>query len=252
MAPRLTRKRGKTTPGTRAQRGRNVINRLPLPKAVRRTLFNGYIQPLKPVAWCSDPDKWLDNTNIEAVLRQYEKAYRWFRSLGVHPIDFSAPSPYMGAGGPGAAGAGPRCLVEMMCRVSIPQLRRDGIKYAAAVFNLDNHLQSGSHWVAAVIDVAAPSVFYFDSYGLPPPPQIETFMKSLANDAPELLRGRRIGFNGRRFQRGGTECGMYSLYFIISLIHGMPFRRFVKSPVPDRDMIALRDVLFADRCRPIA
>jgi hypothetical protein len=73
-------------------------------------------------------------------------------------------------------------------------------------------------------------------------------MRSLANDEPRLLKGRRIGFNGRRFQYGGSECGMYSLYFIICMIHGMTFRKFVKHPVPDKDMISLRDVLFADQC----
>jgi hypothetical protein len=234
--------RGATEPG--------AITGLPL--RVRRAMFKKYIKPLKPIDWCSDPDKWLDNTNIEGVLKAYEGIYPWFKVLGVYPIDFAAPSPYVGDK--------KVCLEKAMCEVSIPALRAAGYKYAAVVFNLDNHLQSGSHWVACVIDVADPGVYYFDSYGIPPPKQVEIFMKSLANDEPGLLKGRvrtggrrrviedRIGFNGRRFQYGGTECGMYSLYFIICMIHGMTFREFVKHPVPDKDMIALRDILFANKC----
>jgi hypothetical protein len=206
-------------------------------------MFKNYIKPLKPMSWCDDPDKWLDNTNIEGVLKQYETAYPWFRSLGVHPIDFSAPSPYNN---------NKVCLEPIMCSVSIPAMRRDGIRYAAAVFNLDNHLQSGSHWVGLVVNIHEPAVYYFDSYGIAPPAQVETFMRSLANDEPRLLDGRRIGFNGRRFQRGGSECGMYSLYFIICMIHGVNFSKFVKRPVPDKDMIALRNVLFMDQCVEMA
>jgi hypothetical protein len=206
-------------------------------------MFKQYIKPIKPVTWCKDPDKWLDNTNIENVLHTYEGIYPWFKALGVYPIDFAAPSPYEKA-----AGGAQVCLEKTMCAVSIPALRAAGHRYAAAVFNLDNHLQNGSHWVACVINVNQPGVYYFDSYGLPPPSQVDIFMRSLANDEPRLLRANRIGYNGRRFQYGGTECGMYSLYFIICMIHGMPFKKFVKHPVPDKDMIALRDVLFANKC----
>jgi hypothetical protein len=240
---------------------RKITRRRQLPERKRgaatlrlpRRALKGISKPVKPREWCDDPDKWLDNTNIEGVLKQYEQKYKWFRLLGVYPIDFAAPNPYLKSGGVGAAaagsGSGPaKCLEPLMCSVTVPQLREDGIRYAAAVFNLDNHLQSGSHWVACVINVSKPAVYYFDSYGLPPPLQVETFMRSLANEEPRLLSPTRIGFNGRRFQYGGTECGMYSLYFVIAMIHDIPFRRFVKHPIPDKEMIALRDILFDNQC----
>lgn len=236
---RRRRVRGHRKPGTAKTRARARAR-----AAAQVKIPEKYSKPAKPVEWCSDPDKWLDNTNIEAVLRQYEAAYPWFRLLGVYPIDFAAPSPY----DRGDSAGGAKCLEPIMCSVTIPELRRDGIRYAAAVFNLDNHLESGSHWVACVINVTKPAVYYFDSYGLEPPSQISTFMKSLANDEPRLLKGNRIGFNGRRFQYGGSECGMYSLYFVISMIQGISFRTFVRRPVADKYMLALRNVLFNDKC----
>jgi hypothetical protein len=51
-------------------------------------------------------------------------------------------------------------------------------------------------------------------------------------------------YNGRRSQYSNTECGMYSLYFIINMINGVPFRKFVKRRIPDKDMLELRKVIF--------
>jgi hypothetical protein len=65
-------------------------------------------------------------------------------------------------------------------------------------------------------------------------------MKSLKLQAPAI----QLGFNARRFQRSSTECGMYSLYFIICMIHGIPFDQFCKDAVPDEFMLELRKVLF--------
>jgi hypothetical protein len=38
---------------------------------------------------------------------------------------------------------------------------------------------------------------------------------------------------------------MYSLYFIICMLHGIPFAQFCKDSVPDVFMLELRKVLFA-------
>ncbi len=194
------------------------------------------LRPAKPADWDADPDKWLDNTNIEKVLRQYESIPELkFRFYGVHPIDFAAPSPYRKDA--------KVCLVPKMCSITIPGLRAEGVKYAGVVFNLDNHLQSGSHWVGLVIDTdkRKPGVYYYDSYGMKPPKQVWVFMQDLSIEEPRVT----LGYNGRRFQYGNSECGMYSTLFIIAAIHGMPFKKFVKRPIPDGTMIQLRDWFFS-------
>lgn len=193
------------------------------------------LRPAKPADWDKDPDQWLDNHNIAAVMKQYEETYPWFRFYGVHPIDFSAPSPYK----KGVK----ECLIPKMCSITFPDLRRDGIRYAGVIFNLDNHLGSGSHWVALMIDtnLKAPGVYYFDSYGMKPPKQVWIFMQDLSLEEKRAT----LGYNGRRFQFGESECGMYSMFFLICLMHGYPFKKFVKRPVADRAMLALRDWLFS-------
>lgn len=193
------------------------------------------LRPAKPGEWDSDPDQWLDNHNIGAAIKQYADIYPWFRFYGVHPIDFSAPSPYK---------KGVReCLIPKMCSIEIPKLRAEGIRYGGVVFNLDDHLGDGSHWVALIIDTNAkkPGVYYFDSYGMRPPKQVRRFMEDLSIEEPRAV----FGYNGRRFQYSNSECGMYSILFIICMIHGVPFAKFVKRPIADKYMLALRDWLFS-------
>lgn len=202
--------------------------------AAKKLLAHAF-RPPKPTDWDSDPDQWLDNHNIGQVLKQYADIYPWFRFFGVHPIDFSAPSPYK---------KGEReCLIPQMCSIEIPKLRSQGIRYGGVVFNLDNHLGNGTHWVALVIDtnVKKPGVYYFDSYGMRPPRQVKRFMEDLSIEEPNGI----FGYNGRRFQYSDSECGMYSILFIICMIHGVPFAKFVKRPIADKYMLALRNWLFS-------
>ena len=158
-----------------------------------------------------------------------------FKFLGVHPIDFSAPNPYESSNTL-------KCLVPHMCNVSVKQLRKSGIKSVGVVFNLDPHTKSGSHWVSCFIDTVKCWVYYFDSYGIKPPHLIHLFMKSLLRDEPRM----RLGYNARRFQFGGSECGMYSIYFLVCMLEGANFKEFVHRPVPDNVMIKLRKWFFSD------
>jgi hypothetical protein len=212
---------------------RCIIDKLPIDQLTYKKL-NGYLRPKMPNEWKNDPDQWLDNTNIEAVMKQYEESNKDFKFLGVHPIDFSAPNPYETSGQK-------RCLVPVMCNVSVPKLRKEGIRSVGVVFNLDPHTKSGSHWVSCFIDTHKCWVYYFDSYGMKPPAMIHRFMKSLLRDEPRM----KLGYNARRFQFGGSECGMYSLYFIICMLEGADFKEFVHRAVPDNVMLKLRKWFFS-------
>ena len=54
-----------------------------------------------------------------------------------------------------------------------------------------------------------------------------------------------LGFNARKFQYGDSECGMFSIYFIICMIHGISFKQFCKDSVSDEFMLQLRRILFS-------
>ena len=54
-----------------------------------------------------------------------------------------------------------------------------------------------------------------------------------------------LGYNARQFQFGDSECGMFSMYFIICMMCGIPFENFCKTAVNDDFMLELRKILFA-------
>jgi hypothetical protein len=213
--------------GCNSNDGRCLVEKSQLSSDEKKTLLDTFFRPKAPEGWKKDPDMWLTSEDIEVVMKQYEKAYPEFRFLGVVPIDFSAPDPYA---------KNEKCMNEQFCHVDLQEEKSKGRKIVGAVFNLDPHYKSGSHWVGLAIDVNRNYVYYFDSYGVPPPSQVARFMRSLTLQNPNL----KLQSNGRRFQYSDTECGMYSMYFLTQMIAGVSFKKFCKTPVPDKEMYLLR------------
>jgi len=196
-----------------------------------------YLRPRRPQKWDEDPDMWLDNFNIEHVMKQYEASLPWFRFLGIFPIDFSAPDPYKKDGQQ-------QCLYKETCELNLMAEYNKGIRGIGLIFNLDPHYKGGSHWVGLYINLMnknKPFVGYYDSYGYKTPPLIARLMRSFKLQ----VKGCTLGYNARRFQYGNSECGMFSMYYIICMIHGISFRDFCKDSVKDEFMLDLRKVLFA-------
>ena len=214
-----------------------LLDKAPLEDNVKKELRKQYLRPKYPKAWEKDPDMWLDNYNIGDVMRQYEETYPWFTFLGILPIDFSAPNPYKQNGTQ-------ECLYKESCELNLKNEYNKGKRGIGIIFNLDPHFKGGSHWVGLYINLTSikkPFIGYFDSYGYKTPPLIARLMRSFRLQIPSC----ELGYNARRFQFSNSECGMFSMYFIICMIHGIPFKDFCKDSVNDQYMLQLRHVLFA-------
>jgi len=211
-----------------------LLDKTSLTDDVKKDLRKQYLRPRRPKAWDSKPDTWLDNFNIMHVMQQYQDAYPWFKFLGTFPIDFSAPNPYKDQ---------KECLNKEICELNIQNEKSKGIRGIGLIFNLDPHFKGGSHWVGMYINLNAdvPFVGYFDSYGYKPPALIGRLMRSFKLQ----IKDCKLGSNARRFQYGGSECGMFSIYFIICMIHGISFKEFCKDAVNDKTMLELRTILFS-------
>lgn len=209
-----------------------IIEKSYLSHREKKYLLANFFRPKMPEGWKNDPDMWLTSDDISNVMKQYEKAFTDFKFLGVVPIDFSAPDPYVKTE--------KRCMNQQFCHVNLQEEKENGKRILGAVFNLDPHYKDGSHWVALAIDLKRDCCYYFDSYGIPPPQQVARFMRYLTLQNPNL----RLESNGRRFQYSDTECGMYSMYFLIRMIAGEAFKKFCKNPVADKWMYKFRHVLF--------
>ena len=94
--------------------------------------------------------KWLNTTNINLVMEQYEKKYKDFKFFGAVPIDFDI------------------IYVSDILTINYLDLINQGINRIGFIFNLDRHNQSGSHWVALYCDLIRKQIYFFDSYGTNP------------------------------------------------------------------------------------
>lgn len=211
-----------------------------MPSEKKNKLRTTYLRPRRPSSWESDPDEWLDNFNIQDVMSQYEKACPWFRFLGVFPIDFSVKNPYRKDK--------EVCLNPEICTIDIHKEYDKGIRAFGAIFNLDPHYKSGSHWVGLYCnleglkdDRGQPWCAYFDSYGYDTPPYIARFMRYLYSQDNRL----KLMYNARRFQYSTSECGVYSMYFIVCMLNGIQFSKFCKKAIPDSMMLRLRQQFFS-------
>lgn len=212
----------------------SFLNALPFPSSEKEELAKTYLRPIQPTKWKDDPDMWLDSLNIESVMKQYEEAFDEFEFMGPFPIDFAAPDPYIGSGEK-------KCLIREICGLRMEQALQQGTKSIGIIYNLDPHFKDGSHWVANYIDIPNHKCYYFDSYGYEPPKQIAIFMKWLTTQDPKM----KLMYNARRFQHLGSECGMYSMYFIIRMLAGDQFRPFCKRQPRDSVMLDFRDWMFS-------
>ncbi len=206
----------------------------PLSNEEKTELAKQYLRPRMPEAWKSDPDQWLDSLNIESVMKQYEEVRPDFEFMGPFPIDFAAPDPYVHEGKP-------KCLIREICDLNVNEFFKEGKKYVGIIYNLDPHYKGGSHWIASFIDIPKHKCYYFDSYGMKPPKPIEKFMKWLTTQDPQM----KLYYNSRRFQFKGSECGVYSLYFIIRMLSGEHFQKFCRRAPRDSAMLDIRDELFS-------
>ena len=59
-----------------------------------------------------------------------------------------------------------------------------------------------------------------------------------------LVKGFRLFYNDIEHQQKNTECGVYSIHFIESLLNGMSFSDYTKNVIRDNTMNKNRERLY--------
>ena len=122
---------------------------------------------------------------------------------------------------------------------------KKGKIFLGVVFNLDKHYESGSHWVALFAKLNVGKIYYFDSYGYEPSKEVVTLMKRLKQQCKNLgIENPEIKINNVRHQRKGSECGVYSINFILRLLRGDTFEEITNNITTDSDINRCRSVYF--------
>jgi hypothetical protein len=194
------------------------------------------LRPDKPNEWYSDNNTWLSNYDIDDVMRQYDEAYPDFSFVGVYGRDFADYAP-------------------KIANINIADLLQRGVTRFGAVFNTDRRNEPGSHWVALYVglDPTQPNFgfYYYDSNGMKPFVEIVEYVNKLERDLKRLGIGGpqrcNRGFCDVRHQYGNSECGMFSMFFLVRMINGWPFSNIVHGDFKDLKVNMLRDLLFRPR-----
>ena len=196
---------------------------------------------------------WLSTTNIVEVMEQYEFKYKDFKFAGCVPMDFNDHEEF-----------GIR-------NMNFDKLYKSGIKRLGFVFNLDYSTGSGSHWVSMFVNLKNNQIYYFDSCARPPTNEVRALVNRIATwcyqrnilkiKRPAIDRTIRedfmqreknyiehvmndIKYNTVQHQRKNSECGVYSINFILRMLKGETFEHICNNITDDDTMNQNRTYYF--------
>jgi hypothetical protein len=199
--------------------------------------------------------EWLNTINIDQVLEQYENVYTDFEYLGTMPRDFQNHN------------------FLRQDENFYKELFKSGKTKVAMVYNTDKLGGSGEHWNAMFADFTKGRVLFFDSYGVEPGKETKEHMELIKkvmretcaelskiksdynhNDLMKQLNDNSGGElkcnlvklmrNDKRAQFKGSECGVYSINFILRMLRGDKFEDICQDKIPDDKINKCRKVYF--------
>lgn len=200
-------------------------------------------RPKRPIEWHSNPREWLSNFDIHKVMVQYEKKYNTFKFLGVFPDDYDYKI-FMNT-----------CVAEELCKLDVAGLLKENKYQLGMVFNTDPHYLGGSHWVAIYANINDSSYkygfYYYDSNAQEPSKYIiKLFNQIRAQLKTKKTRTKtgkefKISINNNKHQFKNTECGMFSMNFIINMLkRKSTFEKVCNSKTSDDEVFKLREKYF--------
>jgi len=162
---------------------------------------------------------WLSTIDINQVLYQYEEKYPGFKFLGAVPLDFMDLNylPFK--------------------TLNFENLEKEGIQKIGIIFNTDKSYQKGKHWISLFCDFTKSQIYFSDSLGIRPPKEVNNFMKLLE----KYLQSKKINnidirHNKTQHQKGNSECGVYSINFILRLLKGKLFDHISNKRLSDNQV----------------
>ncbi len=160
---------------------------------------------------------WLSTIDINQVLYQYEEKYPDFKFLGAVPIDF-ADLDYL-----------------PFKNLNLDELTSNKINKIGVIFNTDNSKQKGKHWISLFCDFSNAQIYFSDSMGIRPPREVNEFIKLLENYIKKKNPNVNIDirYNKTQHQKGNSECGVYSINFILRLLKGKTFEHITRKRLSD-------------------
>jgi hypothetical protein len=192
--------------------------------------------PSSPSSWEKNPNEWLSSTDIVNVMKQYKKIYKCFEFIGPSPIDYDFMETET------------HCVWDELCKFNLKHQIDNGKFKIGISFNTDKHDGPGIHWVSLFVNIKKGIIFYFDSAGNEVKPSIKRFANNIIKQGKELSPPIEFKFDQnypKQHQYTSTECGMYSLYFIVQMLEDKVTTKYLKTHVlSDKFIERFRKIYF--------
>jgi len=208
----------------------SIINDLPKDKLKR---FKDSFRPEQPDEWEKNYNTWLSTSDLDKVMLQYVKDDKQLYYPGATPIDFNN-----------------KCNVNRgLCHFDLGNLLKKGKTKIAIIFNTDDHDEGGEHWISMYVDCTGvnlkkPCIYFFDSVGAQPPNEVQELIDKIKTQGLENNITFTVFINDKQHQSSSTECGMYSLHFLIYMIDGGNFMNYIKNKKSDEYIEKFRSIFF--------
>ena len=207
--------------------------------------------------------EWLSTSHINDVIDQYELKYDDFIFLDAVPYDFQELRELQ-------MGKELNFNDLINGKLNEKHHKSNKINHFGMVINLDPHDKPGSHWVALYSNFEKNQIYFFDSFGKKPKKKIKKFINKLAkfmykkkynqdlpinkliqdvkkdvkSDIVKNISKLDIRYNDIQHQIENSECGVYSINFIIRLAKGETFDSICKNIIRDKEMNECRSKYF--------
>jgi Ulp1 family protease len=142
------------------------------------------------------------------------------------------------------------CVWEELCNFNLEHLIKIGKTKIGIIFNTDPDYKPGQHWISMFINIKKKKIFFFDSTGDPPPKEVNELIQKIiqqGNNHVPKIKFEVDSNEGIEHQYGNTECGIYSIFFIIHMLEDKMTEHYLKTHIlKDEYMEKFRHIYFND------
>ena len=170
--------------------------------------------------------QWMSSLDMNAVLSQYENLHNDFKYLGSVPINFDEIDFYN------------------IKNINYDELEKEGKNRFAMIINNQRHDQGGQHWFSLFFDLKKGDIFFVDSVGDKPMENVEKYVEKIKKYLKSKNKKHNYKINNIQHQKKNSECGVYSMYFIIKFLESGDFEKETSKEIQDYDVNKIRKKLF--------
>lgn len=215
--------------GTRAEKLQHFWGHMPDDPKEKQYYMNKFREWIdhglpRQVDGPSGRKEWLSNFNIDHYIHDFQERYPDFLFLKAVPLD---------------------CDQHSFCSLNSSNLNIDkelskGKDLIAVVYNMDKVGQPGSHWVALVMNFKKKEAAFYNPAKATPPTDINRMIDKFKKMVP----GAKVIISDKKHQVDGSECGIYSINFILRYLRGEPFEEIIDKGLDFNSINSCRNLYF--------